>query len=412
MKKILLSSALLIMPLCCSSAGEFSSVRASGMGGAFSAVRGGADSIYSNPAGLAEAVSMEMGVKCGSLYESGALGTVGGAVFVWPVAMFKGIPAAIHADTIQSGDSGLQETGLTMAGKLKNGLMRWGGTVNVRSETLSGAQLVTADVGIQSQWMPKLLAGAAVRNLFSGNDPLARITPVLGAEYLSEAGQFSADISWAHNKTYVSGGWEIGILSSLLAGRLGFQNGEQSFVTAGAGVYLWPVAMDVSYAFSTTVKNTADYKLSFRYRFGGEHFSETYLNRAVEKAAALEQRIRRLEEKQSELHKTLGDSMFVPETPREKPAPKPEPAAEQPQTKAAPAPKPEKTEVKPERTEPKARKPAWPQYHRVENGDNLRDISQRYYEDPGKWQLIYRANLEKIVRGRPQVGSELVIPEP
>jgi LysM repeat protein len=49
-------------------------------------------------------------------------------------------------------------------------------------------------------------------------------------------------------------------------------------------------------------------------------------------------------------------------------------------------------------------------YHTVEKGDTLASISQKYYGTPDKWQNIYDANKNKIERGMPVVGTQLVIP--
>jgi LysM repeat protein len=49
-------------------------------------------------------------------------------------------------------------------------------------------------------------------------------------------------------------------------------------------------------------------------------------------------------------------------------------------------------------------------YHTVEKGDTLASISKKYYGTPDRWQDIYSANKNKIERGSPVVGTQLVIP--
>ncbi len=49
-------------------------------------------------------------------------------------------------------------------------------------------------------------------------------------------------------------------------------------------------------------------------------------------------------------------------------------------------------------------------YHTVEKGDTLNSISQKYYGTSDRWQDIYNANKNKIERGIPVVGTQLVIP--
>ena len=96
----------------------------------------------------------------------------------------------------------------------------------------------------------------------------------------------------------------------------------------------------------------------------------------------------------------------IAEKPVLPPAPKPAPVIKSPIHGAAD----KLTFDKPEPRAPK--KVTWPQYHAVEPGDTLRDLAQKYYGDAGKWQLIYRANQDKIIRGQPQADTELTIPEP
>ncbi|MFH1368722.1 MAG: hypothetical protein ABII64_06325 [Elusimicrobiota bacterium] len=408
LKKLLITSAILAAIAQTGYCVEFESPRAFGMGQAFSALNSGVDSVYYNPAGLMRQEMMELKMDFGSMYESGRIGFSGGGIFSWPLDMLGGNPVAVHANKKQIEGINVQEAGFTIAGNIFSDNFRWGTTLKWRSDASpESTSLILADFGVQSEWsVEKIQYGIGFKNLFSGNDSMAKITPVLGLGYPSPAGQLTTDMSWVSNKMYMSGGWEKGLYSSLLVMRLGYFNSEKSYATIGLSSYLWPVGFDTAFALPVNDKDSGYFQFSLRYRFGGEHFSEIYMNRAIEKAAALEQKIKRLKARKSELDKSMDDSMFVPEKQPEEPKPSAKPAA-------PPPPKP--TVDKPrnvERTEAKPKKPTWPQSHKVEENDTLRDIAQRYYDDPGKWQLIYRANEDKVIRGRPQAGADLVIPEP
>jgi nucleoid-associated protein YgaU len=74
--------------------------------------------------------------------------------------------------------------------------------------------------------------------------------------------------------------------------------------------------------------------------------------------------------------------------------------------------------VSPERLRAKAaqaspeKSPGAPRIYVVQNGDTLERIAQKYYGDPGKWNLIYFANNAQLSGGRPlKPGMELEIPE-
>jgi nucleoid-associated protein YgaU len=65
------------------------------------------------------------------------------------------------------------------------------------------------------------------------------------------------------------------------------------------------------------------------------------------------------------------------------------------------------TETK--KTADKAQKPK-PKKYIVQEGDNLRSIAQKYYNDPKRWKEIYKANKDKIISGQLTPGQEITIP--
>jgi LysM repeat protein len=380
-------------------AAELGGVRAWGMGQAFTAVEGDADAVYYNPAGLASVQAMEFKLNGGSFYSAGKLGFLGGALFELPFSATKGNPVAFHVNSGQIEGASSSQAGFTVSGRMSLfSPMNWGATLKWRSESAIEKQSALADLGVQMKLSQENIRfGFAVKNLLTGNDNLAKVTPVMGFNYLSDFGSWAADISAVSGKMYVSGGWEQGLFNGLLPLRLGYYNAEDSYITAGAGACLWPVGFDVAFAWPVKDKQSGYYQFALRYRFGGEHFSEIYLNKAVEKAAALEQKIKKLEARQDEIMDSVESNIA------EKPAPPPSP-------KPVIAPVP--AAAQPARPKPEPKKITWPQYYRVQPGDTLRDIAQKHYGDAGKWQLIYRANQDKIIRGQPQPDSDLTIPEP
>lgn len=49
-------------------------------------------------------------------------------------------------------------------------------------------------------------------------------------------------------------------------------------------------------------------------------------------------------------------------------------------------------------------------FHKVEKGDTLRTLAEKYYGDSGKWNVIFDANRSKIRRGSLKEGEEIIIP--
>jgi nucleoid-associated protein YgaU len=56
-------------------------------------------------------------------------------------------------------------------------------------------------------------------------------------------------------------------------------------------------------------------------------------------------------------------------------------------------------------------KPAPPKKHVVQQGESLRSIAQKYYNDSNRWKDIYKANKDKVISGRVSPGQELLIPQ-
>ncbi|OGR84644.1 MAG: hypothetical protein A2901_07380, partial [Elusimicrobia bacterium RIFCSPLOWO2_01_FULL_54_10] len=48
--------------------------------------------------------------------------------------------------------------------------------------------------------------------------------------------------------------------------------------------------------------------------------------------------------------------------------------------------------------------------HKVEKGETLRSLAEKYYGDSGKWTVIFDANRSKIRRGVLKEGEEIIIP--
>lgn len=70
---------------------------------------------------------------------------------------------------------------------------------------------------------------------------------------------------------------------------------------------------------------------------------------------------------------------------------------------------------KPESAEAEVKKPApaspsKPKKHTVRQGENLRTIAQKYYNDSNRWKDIYKANRNKITSGQVNPGQEILIP--
>jgi len=92
------------------------------------------------------------------------------------------------------------------------------------------------------------------------------------------------------------------------------------------------------------------------------------------------------------------------------------PPIEKIQTEKKPVPATEKKEISvPQKETPVEEKPVSTpsekiRTHTVKEGETLPIIAQKYYGDPSRWIDIYKANKDKIPRGKVEPGQELVIP--
>ncbi|MDI6757984.1 MAG: hypothetical protein QME32_08210 [Endomicrobiia bacterium] len=251
--------------------------------------------------------------------------------------------------------------------------------------------------------------GAAITG--GGESASARLG---GATYVLDEYLVAADID-TKSKIYL--GFETGVYGALGRVRAGFNTRDEA-VSVGFGAYLWPYALDVYYMVPFEIKSSGRFGFSFVCRFGGYNFSQVLLERNTEKTMYLEKRISDSKAELSTLNKKLLETEeayrkardFVDildseasEIIKQKlklmkgPAVEPAPSAPPPARPASSAPAPKRV---------------WPFRHRAAAGDSLRSLAQQYYGDANKWQKIYDANRNKIERGLPKLGEDIVIPAP
>jgi LysM repeat protein len=414
MKKYIFLSllTLLVADAYCST--EFTGTRAAGMGEAFTAVSGDIGGVYHNPAGIAGCDTSELNLNLGSFYDSGALGSMTGMVFTWPWANMDARRLAVHWNNRNVGPQSLQETGITLA---KNSIFinhpfRWGSTLKWRSDNFKPVSGIMFDFGAQSDIIKeKVTVGASLNNFMSPDKDLAESSLACGLLYSSIYGNLTSDFKYRTDRFYLSFGWERNLYEGLLVTRLGILNAPDSYLTAGLSTNLWPIAFDISFMWPYNSTGGSGYfQGGFRYRFGGAHFSETYLDRSIEKAAAIEYSIKKLELKRIKLAREIIKMDEFKKNPNSNILAIPG-VNEEMQKKNLPE-KPKEPVKMQERYVPEKKVITWPQHHKVVPGDTLRSLAQKYYDDPNKWQYIFNANKDKVERGQPRIGEELLISQP
>ncbi len=368
MKQIILFIAFCACFCAAASASDdFTGTRAQGVGRAFTAVSGDIDDVYQNPAGLADIKYEEAEAGVNSFYSLGDPGFEGSAVYVRP-------GWGIQFSDREIDGAKIQQTGFSFARKtiFKKRPFRYGATVKLLSSDTNGSTQFLSDAGVQADIRENLSLGFAARNMFSGNSPQANTAASAGLVYKK---QFNADLSYSSSMMYLSAGWEKQFFDGLMVFRMGYAGSSSSAepsLNAGLSSYLWPIGFDTAFSWPTGSKEYASFRFAVHYRFNGERFSDRYMDRSLVKAVA--------------------------------PPPKPGPDKEDGLAIEAAA----KRQAKP-RPQPPV---TWPQHYTAKEGDTLRDIAEKFYNNSNKWQVIYNANAGKTDRGIPKAGEDFVIPEP
>lgn len=185
-------------------------------------------------------------------------------------------------------------------------------------------------------------------------------------------------------------------------------------LSLGFGANLSPLsvdmAIDLPYEGIQSLDGAA--MVSVGYAFGGINYHEKFIGRAAGEAQRLSKEILTLEAKQKLVQKDLKDTEFnlkvLGEEIKAMEARRREDLAG---TELRRAEAERRHEESTSKLKP-APKPQWPKRHRVSEGDTLRGVAGQYYGDPELWEIIYKANPAKIVRGLPKVGEILEIPNP
>lgn len=233
---------------------------------------------------------------------------------------------------------------------------------------------------------------------------------------------FAFDYRFRRGNSGFFPGIEVQTLSGLVnlrAGK-GLPWSGKSQLAFGVGLNYSPLILDVALTLPPSGLNEAvgSYQVSLSYRFGAMPFYTLFVGRNTEQVAQLkieieglqdrrtllQQKISQAQANKSELEGEIRNLEFRLEEIRIRLAQLPKRVAK------------DRTKLKPSKAapvrKPKPRAPVWPRTHVVQSGETLRSIADRYYGNRILWEIIYKANPERVERGLPRIGSKLVIPKP
>lgn len=435
-----------------------------GMGSAFSAVSNDFNALFFNPAGLARVKQIEASALLGRFLAGDAPQTEGHFAATFPFKVYKensewGVLAGYFQKSGKSGELAATHAGLSWGNSVSALIPERFGRIPIPEGLFSGVSLygresknsreskfeMQADLGFLYQFAESQEAwksGWSLALAFLELNPkeFSSLQTRLGAAWKMAPYLFALDFVHQNQITKIFPGMEVSLFRKLLFFRIGTGDvgAEERQLTLGLGTVLPPLQIDLAYGFpiGNAGRSNDVILLSFTYRFGSPLLSQYFYEERLEKLTELEQKVANLEAKKSTLQSAIREQKNIYEVMQvdmkiakskvadvEKERKESEEklakskkeiekieeelkklkgrrARTQEAIRQAETPK---IEVRPPHSGP-ARK------HQVVAGDSLRGLAETYYGDPNKWQVIYEANEDKIIRGVPRQGAELTIP--
>lgn len=434
--------------------------RAAAMGGAFTAIPGGAEAACSNPATLVETTSPELTAVYGRLYsgltDDSEIGQ-GYFGFAMPVKRYLPGAAAFSWSDIRLSDA-FSESAYTIsyATHVYRGInaglslkyLRRGYVADaytamdpVFSDGYSKGAL-GADLGFFWRPEPRYALGLTIKNLNKPDLGLASSDPLpvevrAGVSYAVKSSLLDFDAAFSDSDYNLSAGAEY-FFQRRFALRMGLSAGNDARRSVNMGLGGRFGLAEFNYAFSLPIGGISGtvgtHLLAFSFRFGAEPAqlaeqaaaaaAAADLKRAEEKLSLQGEKIRVLQDKLDSVVKQGSEQARQPAQPAVVPAQIPGPQqsevsreieslkqeldkarVDMEALKARAAAKPAAVKPAPGAAQPVRRN------YVVKEGDTLESIAAATYGDSERWPEIYRANAGSIGRGgEVKPGQVLVLP--
>ncbi len=442
------------------------SARPYGLGNAFCAIANDYNAVIFNPAGLDNLEHVELSGNAGRYIASANTPQneihIGGAL---PLRYYneswKGGAGFLLHRSGQTGNGAVTNLGVSWGGKLTWVMPRRLVSVSVPDQLLTGMSFrirevqhsgaanrasslgLSLDMGWMYQFYDKAKTnrGWTVAMTIQEMNSSSVSGPVLmrlGVAWKNPYSLLALDIGVQDGVSRLYPGVELSFFRRLFLLRFGSGeiDGQPRQLVAGIGTVLPPIQLDFAYGVNTSDASKSNDRIlvSFIYRFDAPFLSQYIYNERLERITELEQMVNNLEAKKEtlaaavkdykELYKNMENDMDredarTKELRQRLKVFEDEIAAKNKEKNALEKEIETLRKIKRDRSSQEikptfaVREPGSPggsHKHKVKIGDSLRGLAEQYYGDPNKWQVIYDANENKVIRGVPKEGEVLTIP--
>lgn len=434
------------------------------MGGAFTAIPGGAEAACTNPAALIETTQPELTAVYGRLYsglsDDSKIGQ-GYFGFAMPVKKYLPGAAAFSWSDLRLSEAYAESSySVSYATHVYRGVNAGLSLKYLRRGYVSDAYTAVdpvfadgyskgalgADLGLFWRPEPRYALGLTIKNLNKPDLGLASSDPLpvevrAGVSYAVKSSLLDLDLAFADSDYNLSAGAEY-MFQRRYALRMGLSAGNDSRRSVNLGLGGRFGLAEFNYAFSLPIGGIAgtigSHLLAFSFRFGQEPVSASdqaaaaaaaaaaaELRRAEEKISLQGEKIRVLQEKLDGVIRHSAERTSPAAQPAVVPAQIPAPQGSDVSREDIDSLKSELDKARAEMEALKRAKAAQPalkpapapaekaarRTYVVKDGDTLQSIASSVYGDPDRWPEIYRANAGSLGRGgEVKAGQVLVLP--
>ncbi|OGS13637.1 MAG: hypothetical protein A2285_07370 [Elusimicrobia bacterium RIFOXYA12_FULL_57_11] len=432
MKRLAFCLTLLLYPVACAFAGDFTrfrpGVRANAMGTAFSTIEGDPFAVFYNPANLTTLTNLEARFETGRRLSPVANKGEASIAYARPLPGQKNRVAGLgyyasRSRATLSMDSLQGAFGDRTTIKYFQRPLFYGGGAKIVSLRYPGQN----QLGLGFDAGALLASDSGLRTALVLSDIIVGLgktgaTLTLGNSYIFGETTVLADFRTRGTYSELYFGAEHPLFNGLVQARAGkgVSLDGGGYLALGAGLNILPWTLD--FAFSIPVSGYSSsagyYGVNLGYRFGAAAFSENLVGDAARRVENLKMQNADLRAQRDNLENSIATyrvnkgTLETDLTLMQSRAREMEENLKEIQLRTLEAVYAKEHAKPAKRAFPQAPPEKWPKRHKVEPGETLRSLASKYYGNPNLWERVYEANESLVIKGLPSEGAVFTIPAP